>query len=136
MNLYLAICATTSSFVGVLVDNIGWKWAVVIILIMTMALDYICGLLAAWKTKTVSKEKIFVGILKKVGTLIVVFAIWIVDGTIPLIAEHVPFDVEWPEYVFPLIIMVYIGWEMRSILRNAKKLGVPLPNWMNHLLGI
>ena len=103
-----AICGTVTFIWG------GMDSLFVVFLSM-MAIDYVTGILAALKTKTLSSEVGFNGLLKKVGMLLIVAV------------GHFVGDVTGMPDVRSLVIGFYVANEGISILENAGRLGVPLP---------
>lgn len=93
----------------------GGMDTVFIVLLCLMITDYVSGVLAAIKTKTLSSETGFSGILKKIGILCIVALSHFIGDTLA-IAE-----------VRSVVIGFYIANEGISILENAGRLGVPLP---------
>lgn len=87
-------------------------------LLIFMALDYLTGLLAAFKRKKVNSEIMYWGGIRKGIVIVVVVIATIADGLIGL-------D---PPVMRTLAILFYISREGISILENVGKLGVPLPH--------
>ena len=81
-------------------------------LLVFVALDYVTGLLAAWKTSTLDSKKGFEGIKRKVVMLlIVIMAHWI---------DTFLFGVSTFR---SMVIFAYLGNEGLSILENLDRMG-------------
>ena len=81
-------------------------------LLVFVALDYVTGLLAAWKTSTLDSKKGFEGIKRKVVMLlIVIMAHWI---------DTCLFGVSTFR---SMVIFAYLGNEGLSILENLDRMG-------------
>lgn len=89
--------------------------AVFVIFLCLMTIDYVTGVLSAIKTKTLSSETGFLGLLKKVGMLSIVAL------------AHFIGDYSGIPDVRSLVIGFYIANEGISILENTASLGVPMP---------
>jgi len=85
------------------------------VLLCLMGIDYVTGILSAVRSKTLSSEVGFYGLLKKIGMLLIV-AVGHFIGVISGVPD-----------VRSLVIGFYIANEGISILENAGRLGVPLP---------
>lgn len=100
----------------------GWDMALRTLLLF-MLLDYILGVVCSAKEKCTNSEVAFRGILKKVAVLVVVAVGVSLDcaaGTDGLIRG--------------LVLFFYVGIEGISILENAAKLGVPIPEKLKDAL--
>ena len=86
-------------------------------LITCIVLDYITGILAAIKERTLDSRTGAVGILKKIGILLIVIMVNVLD-------VHV-FD--GSGIIRNVVVSFYIANEGISILENAGRLGIPLP---------
>ena len=115
-----AIIATCGSLVNYLWG--GWDMAFKTLLLF-MVLDYLTGLICAAKYKKLSSEIGFKGILKKVTILIVVAVAVAMDnmtGTNGLVRS--------------LVIFFYASMEGLSILENAARMDVGIPEQLTDLL--
>ena len=105
--------------------NLLWGGADVALktLLLFMLFDYVTGLICATKDKCLSSGIGFNGILKKVTILIVVavaFALDNITGTAGLIRS--------------LVIFFYISMEGISILENAARMDVGIPDKLKDML--
>ena len=106
----------------------------VIVLIAFMVLDYITGLVRAWKTHELSSEIGIIGIIKKICYMILVCVAMGVDYLVysGLVAVNitVPYNL-W----FGLIVTIWlIINEMISILENLSEIGVPIPEFLKKIV--
>ena len=80
--------------------------------IVFVALDYVTGLIAAWKTRTLDSKKGFEGIKRKVAMLvIVIMAHWIDVGILGISTCRA------------MVIFAYLGNEGLSIIENLDRMG-------------
>lgn len=94
----------------------SWDTAL-IVLVAFMALDYATGVMGAIIQKNVSSSIGFKGILRKITILIVLIVAVLLDRLLN--------DGTW---VFrTLVCYFYIGNEAISLLENAVKIGIPIP---------
>ena len=107
---------------GVITFVLGGMDTVFCVLLCVMAIDYITGVLNGIKAKTLSSKIGFLGLLKKIGILLIV-ALSHLCGNI----------LNMPE-TRSLVIGFYIANEGISILENAGRLGVPLPEKLRNIL--
>ena len=91
-------------------------------LLIFITLDYITGIIVAVSTKTLSSAIGFKGLLKKVTILIVIAVAHLVGRTLG-IAE-----------IRSFVVGFYLANEGISILENAAKVGVPLPDKLLSIL--
>lgn len=85
------------------------------ILIVFMAIDYITGVSAAVYTKKLSSRTGFNGILKKIAILCLIAS------------AHMLGEVMGMEEIRSAVIGFYLANEGISIMENAARLGIPLP---------
>ena len=106
---------------------------VMIILVALMILDYVSGMVSAWKDGTLNSEKGAKGIVKKLGYLIIIacgmcfdFILTYTCGTIGIAYEN--------RMLFGLIITIwYAVNECLSIIENVGKFS-NVPAWLsNHI---
>ena len=88
---------------------------VFVVFLCLMTIDYVTGVLSAIKTKSLSSETGFFGLLKKIGMLMIV-----------AVAHFIGAYSGIPD-VRSLVIGFYIANEGISILENTARLGVPMP---------
>ena len=105
MALFSAIGAAFSFLVGG-VDKL------ITALLVFVVIDYVTGLIAAWKTATLDSKKGFEGIKRKVVMLlIVIMAHWIDAGILGISTCR------------SMVIFAYMGNEGLSILENLDRMG-------------
>lgn len=94
----------------------GWD-KVLIVLVVFMALDYLTGVIAAAYQKTLSSDVGFKGLLRKCTILIVLIVAVLLDK---LLSEG--------SWVFrTLVAYFYIANEGVSLIENATRIGLPVP---------
>ena len=105
MALFSAIGAAFSFLVGG-VDKL------ITALLVFVVIDYVTGLIAAWKTATLDSKKGFEGIKRKVVMLlIVIMAHWIDVGILGISTCR------------SMVIFAYLGNEGLSIIENLDRMG-------------
>lgn len=81
-------------------------------LLVLIAIDYITGMIAAWKTGTLDSRKGFTGIMRKVSILAVVAFANLLDTSMSL------------NHIFrSMAIFGYAGMEGLSIIENTDRMG-------------
>ena len=101
----------------------GWDKAIAV-LIAVITLDWITGVVAAFKEKRLDSEVGHWGLLRKVGILILVGLGNLVDL---LVSADAP-------VIRTAVAYWYIGNEGISLAENFGRLGVPLPQWLMEAL--
>ena len=105
-----------------------------VLLIIVMVVDYISGVLAAWKAGELSSRVGIMGIVKKLSYLALVIVGCVMDYLIGMISGHFV----GAEVSFRAIGLVVICWliinECISILENVAKQGGPVPPFLAPLL--
>ena len=105
MALFSAIGAAFSFLVGG-VDKL------ITALLVFVVIDYVTGLIAAWKTATLDSKKGFEGIKRKVVMLlIIIMAHWIDAGILGISTCR------------SMVIFAYLGNEGLSIIENLDRMG-------------
>lgn len=105
MALFSAIGAAFSFLVGG-VDKL------ITALLVFVVIDYVTGLIAAWKTATLDSKKSFEGIKRKAVMLVVVImANWIDEGLFGISTCR------------SMVIFAYLGNEGLSIIENLDRMG-------------
>src|SRR5690554_5096824 len=94
----------------------GWD-AALTALVLVITLDYITGVVAAWRAKRLNSETGAHGLLGKVGILVLVALAHVLDG---LLGASEPL-------LRTAAIYWYIGNEALSITENLGLMGVPIP---------
>lgn len=100
----------------------GWDMALRTLLLF-MLLDYVLGVICGYKDKRLSSETAFKGILKKVTVLIVV-----------AVGVSIDTAIGGQGLVRNMVIFFYAGLEGISILENAGRMGVPIPDKLKDAL--
>lgn len=123
-NVLKAIVAVA---VGGLSAYLGIMAIPLVILVGVMIIDYASGMLKAWVTRSLCSRTGVVGIIKKVGYLLVVCVAGVVDWLVTCGIAQVGIEID-VSFCFGLIVTIwFIINELISILENLAKIGVPLP---------
>lgn len=93
------------------------------LLITLMSLDYVLGTLCGYKEKCLSSEVGFKGLLKKTTILIIIAVGVTIDTTMQAQGA-----------IRSMVILFYSGLEGISILENASRVGVPIPERLEDAL--
>lgn len=109
-----------NSVIGYLLGGLD---AMLICLFTFMILDYLTGIIKAFKNKKLSSETGFYGILKKITILVVI-----------MVAVQVDIALQLNDVMRYLAIGFYIANEGLSILENAGEIGIPLPEKLKESL--
>ena len=119
----MRIKAGIAAVSGCVLNWLGGLDELLIALIAVLVLDYATGLLAAWYGKALSSAQGFRGIAKKVMALTVVALAYTIEsvtgGAFPL---------------REITIMFFVVNESLSILENAAKTGLPIPDRIKNAL--
>ena len=128
------IKAALTAAMATLIAYLGQLVIPVIILAVVMLLDYGTGITKAWVAGNLSSKIGVIGILKKLGYLVVVAVGMIIDWIIQAgITElHIDFQLE---FLFAMIVIVWLILnELISILENVAAIGAPVPKWLTKII--
>lgn len=92
----------------------GWDLSIKA-LIFLMLVDYITGLWVGYITATLNSTRAYKGISKKVFIIIIVSCSTVIEQLVPNVG------------IRNLVIIFYVATEILSVIENASKLGVPIP---------
>lgn len=109
----------------------------IIILVIAMIIDYATGMTVAWQEHQLNSRIGIKGIIKKISYGGLVAVAMGVDWLIWYIANQMPtieFGVQSSFYFGALVCVWLIINEMISILENLKKLGVPMPVFLEKIV--
>lgn len=118
------IQASCAGLMSILAFFFGGMDGLFIALVVFMALDYISGVMAAVATKEVSSSVGFKGIFKKIMILMLVAGCHMIDTYV----------ITQGSALRTLTAVFYIGNEGISILENAGRLGLPIPEKVKAVL--
>lgn len=130
-NYLKAIFAAVSAFILARLGELA-PWVSVILL--AMALDYITGMTAAWIMKSLSSRTGIVGIVKKLGYIVLMVVAMIADWAISQGGAYIGVQIKAQGFVALLVIVWLLINELISILENIGKIGVQYPDWFLTLL--
>lgn len=119
---------TTVKVVGGAIGGFIAYWlggldTILIALIAMLVIDYISGVLAAVHNNEVDSEVGWKGIVKKVFTLLVVAVAFIIE-----MATQNAFAIR------EVVIVFFIANEAISLVENAGKIGLPIPEKLTNIL--
>lgn len=102
----------------------------VILLAIVMVLDYATGLASAWIRRSLSSRSGLIGIIKKLGYMVLVAVAAVVDWIIQISAEQAGISIALPS-IFALLTTIWLTLnECISILENLHEIGVPVPPFL------
>ena len=130
----MALKGAMAAFFSAAGAFLGWQGVMALVWVAAMGLDYLTGTLAACKQGQWNSGSARDGLWHKGGMIAVVAAGAITDGTLSVVCENLPLEMDWPVVVLPLVLAWYIITELGSILENAVKMGAPVPPWLTDLL--
>lgn len=123
--------AFIAAFFAAIGTFLGWKGIMAVAWLLLMAMDWITGTAAARKNGTWKSSTARDGAWHKAGSVIVILLAFIADFIMAIMLPHIPMlNIQWPEFLAPLVLAWYIVTELGSILENAIKLGAPVPSWI------
>ena len=130
-----AVKAAISASLGALCVYMGELIVPVIVLAAVMLLDYCSGLAKAWVTRSISSRIGLLGIVKKVGYIVVVAVGMAVDWLVKygVTAVGVEYNAEFI-FALPVIVWLVIN-ECISILENVSACGAPVPEFLLKIAG-
>lgn len=105
-----------TSWISFLVWAIGGFDLSIKVLIFLMLVDYITGLWIGYISSTLNSKRAFKGINKKVFILVIVSCSSVMEKLFPNFG------------IRNLVIIFYVATEILSVIENAGKLGVPIPD--------
>ena len=113
---------------------LGWKGIMLLVWVGVMLLDYLSGTAAACKSGEWSSAKAREGLWHKAGMIIVILVAGIADIIMEIACTNLNLGISYTGLVLPLVLAWYIITELGSILENAVKLGVKVPDWLTKML--
>lgn len=124
-------------------DLLGIMWHAFFILFFLMILDYVSGMLAAKKEALEhpdsglygwSSKKSLIGIYKKVGYILTILVAMSTDYILFYFSEKMGWDMPTKTLFGLLITLWFVINELLSILENAGRMGVVLPDILYKVL--
>ena len=97
-------------------------WSLVIPVAL-MGIDILTGLVYAWASKTFQSAKMRSGLAKKCGEMVIL-----------IIGMMATYGMSIPEYILTGLCLYITFMEFMSVLENLKKLGVPIPGFVDATL--
>lgn len=126
MNMFEFLYRSTAILLGATVGYLFGGWSMLVsILLAFIVIDYVSGVLAAAYLGKLSSSIGFHGIAKKAMIIVVVAAAHLADTAMG--TEHIARDA---------VIFFYLANELLSILENAGKTGLPVPEQVTKMVDI
>lgn len=125
---------TFAAIVGGLSAYLNIMAVPVIVLLVVMIIDYATGMFKAWINASLSSRIGLIGILKKVGYLLVVCTAGVVDWLISSGLDKIGIKIDLGFYIGVIVVIWFIINELISILENLAIIGVPLPKFLTSLI--
>ena len=119
-----------SAFLAMIAYYFGIIIVPLIVLCVVMVIDYITGMISAWKNTELSSKKGLLGIVKKVCYVALVCVGMGVDWLIYSGMKQIGVDVNYTIFFGVLVTVWLVINELISILENLKNIGVPLPDFL------
>ena len=127
------IKTVTAIVAGALSTLIGGWDMILEILLIVMTLDYITGVVSAFKQKTVSSNKGYMGLVKKGG----IFVIIILAASFGLPSPLIQLFRANPGSILGilyLLCIIFVANDALSVLENVGELGIELPAFLRSAL--
>jgi len=133
-NESIGIQAIISAALAAFASYLGALAVPIIVLMVMMIIDYLSGMSAAWLEGTLSSKLGAKGIVKKVGYMALIVVAMGVDYLIysGIVAANI--ELGYSMWFGALVCVWLIINEMISILENLKKLGVPMPVFLEKIV--
>lgn len=128
-----AVVVAFFTFLTALWGWLGWS---VLLMVVTMVIDYITGSLAARRNGTWDSSVARDGLWHKLGEIFALLVALLCDFAIVLIlhtdaAEIMHFSWSWRWYFSLMVSIWYIITELGSIIENAAAMGAKIPKWLS-----
>ncbi len=119
---------------SVLTNYLGIVVIPIIVLIISMIVDYATGMAAAWCNAELSSRKGAKGIVKKVSYLALVVAAMAIDWLIYCGLNQIGINMSYSVFFAVLVAVWLIVNEIISILENLSRIGVPIPKFLTRII--
>lgn len=128
-----AVIVAFFTFLTALWGWLGWS---VLLMVVTMVIDYITGSLAARRNGTWDSSVARDGLWHKLGEIFALLVALLCDFAIVLIlhtdaAEILHFEWGWRWYFSLMVSIWYTITELGSIIENAAAMGAKIPKWLS-----
>ena len=129
------ISAVAAAALGVLSAYMVQLFIPLIVLVIAMVVDYGTGMAKAWNAGELCSRIGILGILKKLGYLVIVLAAMGVDYLLRYGMAQVGVHIQVDFMLATIAAVWLIINELISILENVAALGGPVPGFLQKLLG-
>lgn len=127
--------AALTAALGAFAVYVGALAVPVIVLMVMMVIDYLSGMSCAWVHGELSSRIGGRGIIKKVGYMALIVVAMGVDYLIYSGFAAADINVGYNMWFGILVAVWLIINEMLSILENLSRLGVPIPGFLQKIIG-
>jgi len=128
----------SSTLVAMLSAAFGWFGWLIILYVLTMAIDYVTGTIVAFKEKSWSSRVARQGLWKKASSLLAVLVAALTDMLLSIAVNYagivLPFT--YKSLLSPLVLVWYTLTELGSIVENAGRMGAPVPQILKNTLSV
>ena len=124
-----------SAVFAALLSYLGMVAVPIVILVITMIVDYITGMSAAWYNAELSSKKGIKGVVKKVGYLALVVVAMALDWLIYCGLQQIGIGLGYGIFFAVIVAIWLIINELISTLENLSRMGVPIPNFLKKIVG-
>ena len=112
----------------------GWIGWLILIWVNTMLIDYVTGSAAAIRNGVWSSAKARQGLWHKLGSIAAILVAAFADIALKVIIGQLGIEFDYAGYITPVVCAWYIFTELGSILENAVKLGVRVPEFLMRII--
>lgn len=114
---------------------VGGLGVAFLVLLGLMALDFVTGVMVAWKRQETASSVAYEKLPKKIYIILLVMAVWLIQTVAAAYAPEVQ-GLEWFTYTVDGICIAYIVIEFVSLLENGVALNVSMPGFLKHGLKV
>ncbi len=119
------IIIVAATAVGAVVGYAFGGWSVLIhLLLILVVVDWLTGWAAAWMRGELKSRKAFYGATRKVAIFLIVTVAHFIDVALNLSVFQ------------DAVVFFYIANELLSVIENAGKMGLPMPDVLRNAVGI
>lgn len=116
----------TGGLIAAILGLLGGYDSMLKLVLIAMILDYITGMIKAFKNKTLSSRVGFNGIVRKAVMLLMIAFAVALDETLSIQGDTINARF--------IVLMFYAGNESLSMLENIEAIGVPVPGKLRDIL--
>lgn len=132
---YNTLAAVAAAALGALSSYFLALFIPIVVLVLVMILDWVSGLMKAWRKGELSSKIGIQGAVKKVGYLVIVAVAGVIDWLFDYGLMTAGIDFKLPFLMAAIVMVWLIINELISILENVAAIGGPVPPFIKTLLG-